>query len=240
MACGRREAGRARACARTSCSAPGCTARHPSTRRRAGDLDFGPAAAFDYDALVLDFHDHYLRGIDNRFRERAAGTLFRDGRQRVARFDRAGRRRPDVSRRSTSAATDGGACAGCSAEPPASPDSRSAFTADPQQPVTDPHGTPGAHDYRALASRDDVLTFETDPLPGELTVAGNVVAYLYASCDCRDFDLWVRLQDVHPDGRAINVTSPGNDVLRASYRDPAAGRQPVEPGTVYELRLPRR
>jgi uncharacterized protein len=43
---------------------------------------------------------------------------------------------------------------------------------------------------------------------------------------------------VYPDGRAFNVTSPGNDVLRASYRDPARGRQPVEPGRVYELVLP--
>ena len=61
---------------------------------------------------------------------------------------------------------------------------------------------------------------------------------IYASCDCRDFDLWVRLQDVHPDGRAFNLMSAGNDVLRASYRDPVAGRQPVEPGRVYELRYP--
>ncbi len=48
----------------------------------------------------------------------------------------------------------------------------------------------------------------------------------------------MRLQDVHPDGRAFNLMSPGNDVLRASYRDPAAGRQPLEPGRVYELRFP--
>jgi predicted acyl esterase len=43
---------------------------------------------------------------------------------------------------------------------------------------------------------------------------------------------------VHPDGRAYNLMGPGNDVIRASYREPAAGRQPLEPGRVYELRLP--
>lgn len=32
--------------------------------------------------------------------------------------------------------------------------------------------------------------------------------------------------------------SPGNDVLRASYREPEEGRQLLEPGRVYELRLP--
>ncbi len=50
--------------------------------------------------------------------------------------------------------------------------------------------------------------------------------------------MWVRVQDVHPDGRAFNLMSPGNDVVRASYRDPAAGQQPLAPGQVYELRLP--
>jgi uncharacterized protein len=209
----------------------------PSTAQsRAGDLDFGPAAAFDYDGLVLDFHDHYLRGIDNRFASEPPVRYFVMGANEWR--DSAGW--PPPAERITTlylGGTGDGGLHRLQTEPPASPDSRSAFTADPQQPVTDPHGTPGAHDYRALASRDDVLTFETDPLTEEWTVAGNVEAFLYASCDCRDFDLWVRLQDVHPDGRAINVTSPGNDVIRASYRDPAAGRQPVEPGTVYELRL---
>ena len=43
---------------------------------------------------------------------------------------------------------------------------------------------------------------------------------------------------MHPDGRAFNLMSPGNDVLRASYRDPGAGQEPLEPGRIYELRLP--
>ena len=69
-------------------------------------------------------------------------------------------------------------------------------------------------------------------------MSGAVTAVIQASCDCRDFDLWVRLQDVYPDGRAMNLMSPGNDVIRASYRNPGAGPQLLEPGKVYELRLP--
>jgi predicted acyl esterase len=61
---------------------------------------------------------------------------------------------------------------------------------------------------------------------------------IHASCDCRDFDLWVRLLDVYPDGRAINLMSAGNDVIRASYRQPDRGRQLLTPGEIYELRLP--
>jgi hypothetical protein len=119
---------------------------------------------------------------------------------------------------------------------PTDANAKSTFPSDPRQPVADPYVAPGAHDYRALASRVDVLTFDTDPLTEDLTVAGDITAEVFASCDCRDFDLWVRLQDVHPDGRAFNVTSPGNDVLRASYREPASGPAPLEPGRIAALR----
>ena len=74
-------------------------------------------------------------------------------------------------------------------------------------------------------------------LQNDVTIAGNGIARMYVSCDCRDFDLWVRLQDVYPDGRVINMRSPGAEVLRASYRDISKGRQPLEPDKIYELRL---
>ncbi len=119
---------------------------------------------------------------------------------------------------------------------PESPHSQSIFTADPLEPVKDPHDSPGAHDYRAIESRKDLLTFDSDPLSEDLWIAGDIAAVIHASCDCRDFDLWVRLQDVHPDGRAFNVMSPGNDVLRASYRNPGTGRELLEPGRIHELR----
>ena len=78
----------------------------------------------------------------------------------------------------------------------------------------------GAHDYRELANRPDVLTFDSAPLERDTEVTGPIHAQIYFSCDCRDTDLWVRLLDVAPDGTAFNLMSPGLDVLRASYRDP--------------------
>ena len=104
--------------------------------------------------------------------------------------------------------------------------------------MTDPHGEFGPHDYRALEARADILTFDTAPLAGDLQVTGAITAEIHASCDCRDFDLWVRLFDVHPDGRVLNLMSPGNDVLRASYRNADRGRQLLEPGQAYLLRFP--
>ena len=207
------------------------------TDTKAGELDFGPAAAIDYDALVLDFHDYYVRGVANRFATEAPVRYFVVG----ANEWRNAEAWPPSAGRVDTLYLDGARDDGrgrLQVAPPAGKDSRSAIHADPQRPVVDPHGTPGAHDYRALVARADVLTFDSEPLPEDLTVAGDVTAEIHASCDCRDFDLWVRLQDVHPDGRAFNLMSPGNDVVRASYRDPVAGPQPLVPGRVYVLRIP--
>ena len=209
----------------------------PSVKQsRAGDLDFGPAAAFDYDALVLDFHDRYLRGLDNRFSREPPVRYFVMGENAWRESDAWPPRDAGVESLFFNGVRNGKLRA-LATQYPESSEAISRFVADPRRPVTDPHDSPGAHDYRALAERDDVLTFETSPLEDDWTIAGNLEAQVFASCDCRDFDLWVRVQDVYPDGRAINVTSPGNDVIRASYRDPGAGRQPVEAGRIYELHL---
>ena len=50
-------------------------------------------------------------------------------------------------------------------------------------------------------------------------VTGPIRAEIFVSADVPDFDLWVRLLDVAPDGTAFNLMSPGLDVLRASYRN---------------------
>jgi hypothetical protein len=136
------------------------------------------------------------------------------------------------------AGTDGDRRGRLQLEPPTAAASRSEIVADPRNPVLDPYVEFGPHDYAALANRSDVLTFDTVPLDQDWLVTGAVTAVIQASCDCRDFDLWVRLQDVYPDGRAINLMSPGNDVLRASYRLGDERRELLTPGSVYELRLP--
>lgn len=204
--------------------------------RTAGEVDFGPAAAIDYNAEILDFFDHYLRGIDNRFATDDPVRYFVMGENR---WDGALRWPPGNARfHSLYLTADTNGAPRLSAKPvPRGASASSTFRADPDDPVMDPYDSFGPHDYRSLARRQDVLAFDSESLTEELRVVGAIEAVVYASCDCRDFDLWLRIFDVHPDGRAINLMSPGNDVLRASYRDPAAGRRLLEPGRIYELRL---
>ena len=204
--------------------------------RRVGDLDFGPAAAIDFDQVVLDFFDHYLRGVRNGYADASPVRHFVMGAnewQSDSRWPPAGTTAEPLYL----AMTDDGRRLLTFTES-ARPATHSTFVADPRDPVVDLHEEYGPHDYRQLETRKDVLTFDTEPLAEDLQVSGAVTAVIQASCDCRDFDLWVRLQDVYPDGRAMNLMSPGNDVIRASYRNPGAGPQLLESGKVYELRLP--
>jgi putative CocE/NonD family hydrolase len=123
-------------------------------------------------------------------------------------------------------------------EAPGSDAPASSFVSDPASPVLDAHPFyAGANDYRSLASRKDVLVFDTAPLERDTEVTGPITAEIHLSCDAPDTDLWVRVLDVAPDGTALNLMSAGLDVLRASYRN--GGRELLEPGQVYPLVLDR-
>jgi hypothetical protein len=113
----------------------------------------------------------------------------------------------------------------------------SSFVSDPADPVTNPYASSGAHDYREFVNRKDLLTFDSSPLKEDIEMTGPIHANIFLSCDCRDVDLWTRLLGVSPEGTALNLMSPGLEVLRARYRDVKRGRKLLEPGRVYEVRL---
>ena len=108
---------------------------------------------------------------------------------------------------------------------------------DPENPVVNQYAVSGAHDYRKLAERADVLSFDTPPLDRDTEITGPIQAHMFISCDCRDLDLWVRLLDVAPDGTALNLMSPGLDVQRASDRGHAREPQWLTPKNIYEIDL---
>lgn len=203
-----------------------------------GDLDFGPEAALDYNEVVLRWMDRHVRGINNGIDDEAPVRLFVMGANRW----RDETSWPPRSLMETSLyLADHADANGAGLLTPTEPTGASVstgFISDPSRPVTDPYRTLGPHDYRELAKRDDLVIFESEALPEDLEVTGAMTAEVFVSCDCRDLDLWVKVLDVAPDGAAYNLMSPGLDVVRASYRDPEGGRQLLEPGEVYLLRLP--
>jgi putative CocE/NonD family hydrolase len=206
---------------------------------KSGERDFGPAAPIDYDELIFRWMDHYLRKIDNGVDREKPVRLFVMG-------DNAWRDEDSwpLARAKEASyylnAPESASRTGTLYASVISPSARtSEFVSDPAHPLTDPYTEYGAHDYRAFASRDDVLVFDTMPLQADTEVTGPIRAEIYASADVPDFDLWVRLLDVSPDGTAFNLMSPGLDVLRASYRNASLKPELLAPGKVYLLNLDR-
>jgi putative CocE/NonD family hydrolase len=80
------------------------------------------------------------------------------------------------------------------------------YDSDPNQPVPF-YATPTTQmetdymdaDQRFLAGRKDVLTYVTEPLTGDVTIAGPVAPTLFVSTSGTDSDFDVKLIDVYPD-----------------------------------------
>lgn len=196
---------------------------------RSGERRFGRVSTIDYDDVVLDFLDHHVRGIQNDAAYAAPVRIFVMGANQWRYADRW----PLTGLR---ADTLYFAAGGALARAPSR--GSSSFVSDPRDPVRDPYDARyGAHDFRALASRTDLLTFETAPFAGDVDVIGAMVAELNIETDARDVDVYVRVLDVAPDGTAYNLMSPGLEVQRASFREPLKGRQLLEPGRLVRLTL---
>ena len=205
-------------------------------KTRSGEREFGPTAVINYDEVVLRWMDHYLKGMNNGVDREKPVRYFVMGRNQWRDADEwppAARAMPAF----LAPKTDGTYSGRLQTMPFDNQYSFSEFVSDPALPVVNPYDSSGAHDYRKLADRADVLTFDSAVLQEDTEVTGPIKARIFVSCDCRDFDLWARLLDVSPDGTAVNLMSPGLDVQRASYRDLSRGRQLLSPGQIYELKL---
>ena len=92
--------------------------------------------------------------------------------------------------------------------------------------------------YLPLKARHDVVVFQTDPLPEDVTVIGPVVVKLYASSTAVDTDFTAKLIDVYPlskdypSGYEMNIT---DGIIRARYRNSREKQEFMKPGEIYEF-----
>jgi uncharacterized protein len=104
--------------------------------------------------------------------------------------------------------------------------------------VEDPRFFGSRAPYLPLASRPDVLVFQTGPLEHGIEVTGSISAHLWISSDCPDTDFTIKLVDVYPPnpdyprGFAMNLT---DGILRVRYRDSWESPSLMEAGKVYEV-----
>jgi len=204
---------------------------------KSGAREFGKSAAIDYDDLILRWMDHYVRGIENGVESGKPVRIFVMGKNEWRDEEAWPLKRAKEETLYVRGGANGSTVGRLDDQPAEASAGESMFVSDPAHPVTDSFNAYGAHDYRALVGQKDVLTFDSEPMKEDLEVTGPIKAEMYASADVKDFDLWVRLLDVAPDGTAFNLMSPGLDVLRASYRDETLEPELLQPGKIYRLDL---
>jgi hypothetical protein len=92
-------------------------------------------------------------------------------------------------------------------DPPKGGTGYAEYVSDPSNPVPvvsrpDPSGMPRDYitgDQRYASNRPDVITFRTEPLADDVTIAGPVSPVLYVATTGTDADFVVKLIDVFPD-----------------------------------------
>ncbi|MGH2597873.1 MAG: CocE/NonD family hydrolase [Dehalococcoidia bacterium] len=226
--------------------------------------------AADYLELRRRWFDRWARDIDNGVAEEPPVRIFVMGggsgrRTAEGRLEHGGRWRDEADwplpgTRFTSYYLHGDGT--LSPEAPAAQMAPRAYTYDPRHPVptiggTISSGAPvmegGAFDqreeprffgsrppYLPLATRPDVLVFQTPPLAEDLEVTGPIVVRLWVASDCPDTDFTAKLIDVHPpnedypQGFAMNLT---DGILRMRYRNSWEQPSLMTPGEVYEITI---
>ncbi len=96
-------------------------------------------------------------------------------------------------------------------------------------------------DQRFLDDRKDVVSYVTDPLGADVTLAGPISPNLFVSTSGTDSDFDVKLIDVYPSDAAGNMVGyqqlVRGEPFRGKFRKSFAQPEPFTPGKVEEIRF---
>ncbi len=213
-------------------------------RRKQGDIDFGPDATVDLNQLYLDWFGYWIRGEKNDVPSWSPVRIFVMGINKWRNYHHW----PPTETKPGEWYFDSDGLAnkpsgnGRLAREKPSDASHDHYEYDPTNPVPT-LWTPSLFtipaDQSKLKDRDDILVYQSELLEEFVETIGYPEVVLHAASSCPDTDFFVRLIDVDPNGRAIDVTS---GMVRARYRNnPAGDASPdpefLKPGQVTEFRI---
>jgi len=236
--------------------------------RASGDVDFGPTAGVDMTAEQLRWFDQVLKGKNTGVLDEPRVRLFvlgcSDGMRTENGFMEDGGRwlattawpPPEASTRAYYVHSDGS----LNEQRPGS-EAPSTYSFDPRNPVPTIGGQidsgkdlspAGPRDQRCnvrifvcdndlpLASRRDVLVFQTPPLASDLEIAGPVSVELWISSSAPDTEFTAKLVDLAPPNRdypwgySMNLA---DRIIRVSSGDYAASRTLLKPGEIRKVTI---
>jgi hypothetical protein len=209
---------------------------HMPWSRFVGGQDFGPAAEPAVDEAQLEFFGRHLRGDAHVGPPVRLFVMARNDWLDAEAWPPPGAEATVFHLRSAGRANSLGGDGRLSRESPGADELPDVFISDPLVPVASLGGrgccaaglSPmGPADQRPQELRRDVLLYDSPPLERPVLVAGSPELVVHAGADVPSFDVVARLVDVHPDGRAINVT---DGQVRVAPGD-------VRPGDVAAIRV---
>jgi uncharacterized protein len=218
---------------------------HAGSARKIGDVDFGPAAPFEENDVILSWYDYLFKNASNEFSAPEPVRIFVMGANQWRNesdwpLTRAHQERYFLHSGGKANSGKGDGSLSNSAPRTESPDHYVYDPAKPAPTVGGPlccdstHLGPGARDQRPVEARDDVLVYSTPALEQDLEVTGPVTVELFASSSAVDTDFTAKLVDVWPDGLAQNLTE---GIIRARYRDSQEQPTLLKPGQAYKFTL---
>tara|TARA_R110000737_G_scaffold353479_1_gene405942 strand:+ start:3553 stop:4203 length:651 start_codon:yes stop_codon:yes gene_type:complete len=93
----------------------------------------------------------------------------------------------------------------------------------------------GSFDQTEIQSRDDVKVFTSGVLNEDLTLFGMAEIELSVSSNQPNTDFTVKINDLHPDGRAFNI---GDTIFRMRFRKGLEREVFMQDGQIYHFSLP--
>ncbi len=114
------------------------------------------------------------------------------------------------------------------------------YVSDPANPVPYDAQTPTRRrseylndDQRFASARPDVLTYQSEPLPADTTIAGKITADLRFSATGTDADFIVKVIDVAPDSGYQRMVRA--DVMRTRWRESFSKPIAITPGKTTQV-----
>ncbi len=218
---------------------------HNPWNRILGPCDLGEVAASRMDDLQVRWFDYWLKGLANGIMEEPRVRYFMLGENSWRESSSWPPAKAESltlylhsQGRANSLSGDGGLTRRLPDDE--APD---VYVYNPRDPVPSlggqscciPGVTPmGPSDQRQVEAINQVLVYTTPPLENPFCITGKVSVRLFASTDVPDTDFCVKLVDVSPSGKAINLTS---GILRAKYRDSLENPELLTAGTVYSFSI---
>ena len=219
-----------------------------------GDMNFGSSTSQFYrEEMELPFFKYYLKGEENLNLPEA--YVFETGKNKWRKYDEW----PPPNVKETEVYLADNSILFIETKEDQSLIDYTEYISDPANPVPYTainHSTRRMYnktymveDQRFAAARPDVITFESDYLTEDLTIAGPIEVELYVSTSGTDSDWIVKLIDVFPDSTTIKESMNDDlnmaeyqmlvraEIMRGKFRNSYEHPEPFEPNKATKVKL---